>query len=197
MRTAILISGNGTNMMSIVNASKKKNHPADIKLVFSNNLDAPGLVFAREQGIKTEVVSHKPFGKDRATHEWFVHETLIREKIQVVCLAGYMRILSPAIVSLWQGKMINIHPSLLPAFTGLHTHKRALEARVKYHGCTVHQVTDELDWGPIIDQAIVKVDDNDTEESLNQKVLKEEHKLYPKALQKFIEGLRNEQSSLH
>lgn len=188
-RTAILISGNGTNMQAIIEAAKHEKYPATIDLVISNNIDAPGLQFARDNGIETFSLSHKQFGKDRTTHEWYIHDELMRYKIQVVCLAGYMRILSPAIVSLWQGKMINIHPSLLPAFTGLHTHKRALEARVKFHGCTVHEITDELDWGPIVDQAIVKVSKKDTEESLNENVLKEEHKLYPKALKKFIEGL--------
>lgn len=185
-RTAILISGRGTNMMTLIEAAKDPSYPASIDLVFSNNFDAPGLEFARDNGIKTEMIDHKPFGKDRLTHEWFIHEALKRERIEIVCLAGYMRILSSSLVSLWSGKMLNIHPSLLPAFTGLHTHRRALEANVKYHGCTVHVVTDELDWGPIIDQSMVKVLKNDTEDSLSEKVLKQEHILYPKALKAFL-----------
>lgn len=185
-RTAILISGNGTNMRAIIEAAKDEKYPAAIEVVISNNIDAPGLEFARDNNIATFALSHKTFGKDRTTHEWFIHEELMRYKIQVVCLAGYMRILSPAMIGLWKGKILNIHPSLLPAFTGLHTHKRALEARVKYHGCTVHEATEELDWGPIVDQALVKVSAKDTEDTLNQKVLKEEHKLYPKALKTFI-----------
>jgi phosphoribosylglycinamide formyltransferase-1 len=189
MKTAIFISGRGSNMMSIVEAAKDQDYPASINLVVSNNPDAAGLEFARQNGIKTFSLDHRHFGKERVLHEQHINIELQKNNIEIVCLAGYMRILSPSFVNEWAGKMINIHPSLLPAFTGLHTHKRALQMNVKYHGCTVHVVTEELDFGPIIDQALVHVSENDTEESLEKKVLKQEHILYPKALKKFIENM--------
>lgn len=183
-RVAIMISGRGSNMMSLVNAAKDPNYPASIELVLSNNL-APGLAFAHSHGIETIWATHK--GMKREDHEMLLHGELLKANIDIVCLAGYMRILTPTLVNLWKGRMLNIHPSLLPAFTGLHTHERAFLSNVKYHGCTVHVVTEELDWGPIIDQALVNVTDDDSANTLEKKVLEQEHILYPKALRKFIE----------
>jgi phosphoribosylglycinamide formyltransferase-1 len=189
-QTAIFISGRGSNMMSIVEAAKDPDYPASIDLIVSNNPDAAGLEFARQNGIKTFSLDHRHFGKERVLHEQHINIELQKNNIEIVCLAGYMRILSPSFVNQWAGKMINIHPSLLPSFSGLYTHKRALQMNVKYHGCTVHVVTKELDMGPIIDQALVHVSERDTEESLEKKVLKQEHILYPKALKKFIKNLK-------
>jgi phosphoribosylglycinamide formyltransferase-1 len=177
--------------MSLIKEAEKDDYPASIELVLSNKVDAPGLEFAQKQGIKTFALDHKMFGTDRLTHEWFMHTELKLHNIEIICLAGYMRILTPNFVGLWKNKMINTHPSLLPAFTGLRTHERVLESGAKYHGCTVHIVTNELDLGPIIDQAIVPVLPTDTAETLNTKVLKQEHKIYPRALKTFIESMES------
>ena len=180
--TAILISGRGSNMASLLRAAALPGFPARIVAVLSNRPDAPGLETARAAGIEALAIDHLPFGRDRAAHEAAVHEALLARGVQLVCLAGYMRLLTPFLVGAWAGRMINIHPSLLPAFPGLDTHARALAAGVKLHGCTVHYVTEGMDEGPIIAQAAVPVLPGDTEDSLAARVLAQEHVLYPLAL---------------
>ncbi|MGE0846852.1 MAG: phosphoribosylglycinamide formyltransferase [Flavobacteriaceae bacterium] len=179
--TAILISGRGSNMRALVEAAKADGFPARIALVLSNRADAAGLDFAREQGIETLVVSHR----DYDSREEFdaVIDAALREKgIELVCLAGFMRILGAAFVDSWQDRMINIHPSLLPAFKGLQTHERVLESGVRITGCTVHFVRAQMDDGPIVAQAAVPVLSGDTPETLAARVLEAEHTVYPKAL---------------
>jgi phosphoribosylglycinamide formyltransferase 1 len=180
-RVAVLISGTGSNMQALVKAAQNPDYPAQIALVLSNKADAKGLVFAQEHGIATAVISHKDYA-DRETFEHAIQTELEVHAIEIVCLAGFMRVLTPWLISRWDGRMLNIHPSLLPEFKGLHTHKRALEAGVKEHGCTVHYVVPELDAGPIILQSRVPVLDGDTEETLAARVLKEEHKIYAESL---------------
>jgi phosphoribosylglycinamide formyltransferase 1 len=182
MRTAVLISGRGSNMVSLLAAAKAADFPAEISLVLSNKPDAAGLAHASAAGVEIAAIDHRPFGRDRAAHETALHAALQTRDIQLVCLAGYMRILTPFLVNAWEGRMLNVHPSLLPAFPGLHTHARALQAGVKLHGCTVHWVTELMDEGPIIAQAAVPVLAGDTEETLAARVLAQEHVLYPLAL---------------
>lgn len=182
VRTAVLISGRGSNMVSLLAAAKAADFPAEIILVLSNKPDAAGLAHASAAGVEVAAIDHRPFGRDRAAHEAALHAALQVRDIQLVCLAGYMRILTPFLVKAWEGRMLNIHPSLLPAFPGLHTHARALQAGVKLHGCTVHWVTETMDEGPIIAQAAVPVLPGDTEETLAARVLAQEHVLYPLAL---------------
>jgi len=187
-RVAILISGRGSNMAALIEAAKDKNYPAEVALVLSNRPDAGGLLVARAAGIATEVVDHTPFGKDRAGFERALQAALKKHQIDIVCLAGFMRILTADFLEQWHGHILNIHPALLPAFKGLHTHKRALEDGVKVHGATVHFVTPEMDSGPIIAQAAVSVRSDDTEEALAVRVLKVEHRIYPLALKLVAEG---------
>jgi phosphoribosylglycinamide formyltransferase-1 len=187
-RVAVLISGRGSNMAALIEAAKDKNYPAEIALVVSNRPDAAGLGLARAAAIATEVVDHATHGKDRPAFERALQAVLEQHRIDLVCLAGFMRLLTPAFVKQWQGRMINIHPALLPAFKGLDTHKRALEARAKVHGATVHFVVPELDSGPIIAQGAVAVHDNDTEETLAARVLAVEHSIYTLALKLVAEG---------
>jgi phosphoribosylglycinamide formyltransferase-1 len=180
-RTAILISGRGSNMAALIAAARAPDFPAEIALVLSNKSDAAGLAFARQAGVATAAVDHKIYaGRDE--FEGSMQAMLDIHRIELICLAGFMKILSAPFVTRWQGRIINIHPSLLPAFRGLDTHARAIAAGVKTHGCTVHFVEPELDAGPIIAQASVPVRDDDTPESLGERVLAEEHKLYPAAL---------------
>jgi len=179
--TAILISGRGTNMASLLTAASQPDYPAKIVVVASNNPAAGGLRRAREFGVETGVIDHKQFGS-RAGFEDALHRRLEETGIEIVCLAGFMRLLSETFVDRWRDRLINIHPSLLPAFTGLNTHARALEAGVKVHGCTVHYVRAAMDNGPIIAQAAVPVLPGDTPEALAERVLAAEHKLYPQAL---------------
>ena len=186
-RVAILISGRGSNMRALIEAAKNKDYPAEIVLVISNIADAGGLDFARQHGIKTEVIDHKKF-PSREIFDNAINAALKAANIDIVALAGFMRLLSPRFVESWRGRMINIHPSLLPAYKGLHTHKRALEAGEKFHGCTVHFVTPELDDGPAILQAKVPVLPGDTEDVLAARVLEQEHKIYPEALRLVAEG---------
>jgi phosphoribosylglycinamide formyltransferase-1 len=180
-RTAILISGRGSNMAALIAAARAPDFPAEIALVLSNKSAAAGLALAKQAGIATAAVDHKIYaGRDE--FEGSMQAVLDINRIELICLAGFMRILSASFVTRWRGRIINIHPSLLPAFRGLDTHARAIDAGVKTHGCTVHFVEPELDSGPIIAQASVAVRDDDTPQSLGARVLAEEHKLYPAAL---------------
>jgi phosphoribosylglycinamide formyltransferase 1 len=180
-RVAVLISGRGSNMAALVEAAKAADYPAEIVLVASNKPEAAGLIFAREQGIATFAASHKGF-PDRQSFDQVIHQKLEESRIDLVALAGFMRVLSPWFCRQWEGRLINIHPSLLPKFKGVDTHRRALEAGEKEHGCTVHFVTPELDDGPAILQARVPILPGDDESSLAARVLKEEHRIYPLAL---------------
>jgi phosphoribosylglycinamide formyltransferase 1 len=186
-RVAVLISGRGSNMAALVEAAKMADYPAEIALVASNKPEADGLIFARTQGIATFAVSHKGFA-DRESFDRVMHQKLTESRIELVALAGFMRVLSPWFCREWQGRLINIHPSLLPDFKGVDTHRRALEAGATEHGCTVHFVTPELDDGPTILQARVPVLLGDDETSLAVRVLKEEHRIYPLALAKVVRG---------
>lgn len=188
LKVAILISGGGSNMITLAD-SMTGDHPARPCLVLSNNPGAGGLDKARARGIPTAVVDHRPFGKDRAAFEAEVQAALDAAAPDVLCLAGFMRVLTPGFVERWEGRMLNIHPSLLPRHKGLHTHARALEAGDAEHGCSVHLVTPELDDGPVLGQARIAVGAEDTPETLAARVLVEEHKLYPEVLRAFAERL--------
>ncbi|HTU53167.1 MAG TPA: phosphoribosylglycinamide formyltransferase [Acetobacteraceae bacterium] len=179
-RTAVLISGRGSNMAALARAAANPSFPAEIALVLSNRASAPGLALAQAAGIATEIIPRD--GAAREDHEAAIDAALRRHDIALVCLAGYLRILSPFLVRSWQGRMLNIHPSLLPAFPGLETHARALAAGVKLHGCTVHLVSERLDDGAILAQAAVPVLPGDTPETLAARVLAQEHRIYPLAL---------------
>jgi phosphoribosylglycinamide formyltransferase 1 len=181
-RVAVLISGRGSNMAALIEAAKAKDYPAEIALVVSNKPDAVGLVTARAAGIVTEVIDHTAYGKDRAAFERALQAAREKHRIDLVCLAGFMRLLTPWLVGHWQNRMLNIHPALLPAFKGLDTHKRALTAGAKLHGASVHFVVPEMDSGPIIVQGAVAVRADDTEETLTARVIKVEHRIYPQAL---------------
>ena len=184
-RVAVLISGRGSNMVSLVKAAQAPDFPAEVVLVLSNKPDALGLETARGLGIEAIAVPAKPFGKDREAHERAIDAELRARGVQIICLAGYMRLLTPWLVGEWAGRMLNIHPSLLPKFPGLDTHSRAIAAGEAEHGCTVHLVTEGMDEGPILGQAHVKVLPGDTEEALAARVLEQEHKLYPAILAAF------------
>jgi phosphoribosylglycinamide formyltransferase-1 len=188
LKTAIFCSGRGSNMAALIKAAAQENFPAEIVLVVSNKSDAPALEIALRLGVQAVAVESKPFGRDREAHERAVDAILAAAGIELVCLAGYMRLLTPYLVERWRNKMLNIHPSLLPAFPGLHTHQRALAAGSKLHGCTVHLVTETMDDGPILAQAAVPVLPEDTEEALAARVLAQEHLIYPAALAAFISG---------
>jgi phosphoribosylglycinamide formyltransferase-1 len=175
-------------MASLIGAARNHGYPAEIVLVLSNQPNAPGLDLAREAGITAWAIDHRPFGRDRAAHEAEINAALTAEGVEVVCLAGYMRLLTPLLVGAWSGRMLNIHPSLLPAFPGLQTHNRAIAAGVKLHGCTVHLVTEQMDEGPILAQAAVPVLGGDTEDTLADRVLVQEHIIYPSALAAFASG---------
>ena len=187
-RVAVLISGRGSNMAALIEAAKDNSYPAEIALVLSNKADAGGLVTARDNGIATEVVDHKQFGKDRAAFDAAMQSKLEAHRIDLVCLAGFMRLLSSGFVGLWQHRMLNIHPALLPAFKGLDTHRRAIEAGATIHGATVHFVVAEMDAGPIIMQGAVAVRPGDTEAALSARVLAVEHRIYPAALRLVAEN---------
>lgn len=180
-RVAILISGRGSNMVSLIAAAKAADYPAAIALVLSNRAEAPGLVLARAAGIPARAIDHGNF-PDRETFDAALDAELRAAGIELVCLAGFMRIFSPGFVSAWAGRMINIHPSLLPLFKGTHTHAQALAAGVRLHGCTVHYVVPELDAGPIVAQAAVPVRPGDDPGGLAARVIVQEHRLYPAAL---------------
>jgi phosphoribosylglycinamide formyltransferase-1 len=180
-RVAILISGRGSNMVSLIEAARAPDYPAEIVLVLSNRPDAAGLVRAREAGIPASAIDHKTF-PDRARFDAALQAELEAAGVELIVLAGFMRILTDAFVEAWAGRMINIHPSLLPLFKGTHTHERALEAGVRLHGCTVHYVVPELDAGPIVAQAAVPVLPGDDADTLSARVIVQEHRLYPAAL---------------
>jgi phosphoribosylglycinamide formyltransferase-1 len=181
-RVAVLISGRGSNMAALVEAAKAHDYPAEIALVLSNRADAAGLTHAEHQRVPAAVLDHRPFGKDRAAFERALQAILDQHRIDLVCLGGFMRLFTDEFVLRWQGRMLNIHPSLLPAFKGLDPHGQALAAGVKITGATVHFVTPEMDSGPIIAQAAVPVHDDDTVETLTARVLAVEHRIYPLAL---------------
>ena len=188
-RVAILISGGGSNMVALVR-SMTGDHPARPVLVLSNASEAGGLVRARELGVATAAVDHRPFGRDRAAFEAALQAALAPYEPDILCLAGFMRILTPGFVGPWAGRMLNIHPSLLPLYPGLHTHARALAQGDQEHGCTVHEVTEELDHGPILGQALVPVRPGDTPDTLAARVLEQEHRLYPAVLRRYATGDR-------
>jgi phosphoribosylglycinamide formyltransferase-1 len=186
-RTAVLISGRGSNMRALVEAARSPDYPAEIVLVLSNRADTGGIAFAKEAGIATAVVDHKIYaGRDE--FEKSMQILLDLHHIELICLAGFLRVLTASFVQHWEGRLINIHPSLLPAYRGLDTHERALADGAKIHGCTVHFVVPALDDGPIIAQASVPVLDDDTPDTLAARVLVQEHILYPAALAAVASG---------
>jgi phosphoribosylglycinamide formyltransferase 1 len=187
-RVAILISGRGSNMTALIEAANEEDYPAEIALVVSNRPQAAGLDRARSLGIPTAVIDHTLFGSDRVAFEQTLDQTLRDYKIDLVCLAGFMRLLTPWFVLRWSGRMLNIHPSLLPQFKGLNTHRRALEAGAERHGATVHFVVAEMDAGPIVAQESIAVSADDTEETLAARVLELEHRIYPRALRAVAQG---------
>lgn len=186
-RVGILISGRGSNMTALIEATKDPSYPAEIVLVLANRPDAGGLERAAAAGIATLAINHKAY-PDRQPFEEAVDAALREHGVEIVCLAGFMRVLTPWFISRWHGRLINIHPSLLPAHRGLHTHRRALEDGVSRHGATVHFVVPELDAGPLIAQGSVPVLPNDSEDTLAARVLVEEHRLYPEALARVARG---------
>lgn len=186
-RVSVLISGRGSNMSALIRAAAEADYPAEIVAVVSDKADAPGLQAAASAGIHAVAVPRGNF-RDKATHEAAIEEVLRARDTELVCLAGFMRLLSAEFVARWQGRMINIHPSLLPLFPGLDTHARALEAGMRIHGCTVHFVTAETDSGPIIAQAAVPVLPGDAADTLAARVLSAEHRLYPLALAMVASG---------
>ncbi|MGB0959629.1 MAG: phosphoribosylglycinamide formyltransferase [Halocynthiibacter sp.] len=186
-RVAILISGGGSNMVTLVE-SMIGDHPARPVLVLSNNADAAGLEKAAARGIPTAVVDHRPFAGDRAAFERAMINAIDPHEVDIVALAGFMRVLTPEFIDHYEGRMLNIHPSLLPKYKGLHTHQRALEAGDSQAGCSIHEVTAKLDDGPILGQAHVDIAPDDTAQSLAAKVLIKEHELYPAVLRRFAEG---------
>ena len=191
VRVAVLISGAGSNMAALIDAGQASDAPFEVVLVLSNDPEAGGLAIARAKGVATAAVDYKPFGRDRAAHEAAIQAELNAADIEVVALAGYMRLLTPFLVNQWEGRMLNIHPSLLPKYPGLDTHARALEAGDAEAGCTVHLVTEGVDEGPILDQQAVPIVAGDTARTLAQRVLNAEHALYPRALGDFCARIRS------
>ncbi len=187
-RVAILISGRGSNMAALIAAAQAPDFPAEIALVIASRPQAAGLAAAMAAGIPTAVVDHARFGKDRAAFDRALQSELEARRIDIICLAGFMRLLTPWFVERWPGRMLNIHPALLPAFKGLDTHARARAAGVKIHGATVHFVVPEMDSGPIIVQAAVPVREDDTADTLAARVLAVEHRIYPFALRLVADG---------
>lgn len=187
-RIGVLISGRGSNMQALIETAQTNDYPGEVVLVISNKADAGGLAVAGAAGIPTAVIDHRPFGANRGAHERAIDTALRASGVEIVALAGYLRVISPWLVEAWAGRMVNIHPSLLPDFPGLHTHARALEAGVKVHGCTVHLVTSGVDEGPILGQTRVEVRSDDNEQSLGARVLLEEHQLFPRCIAELIRG---------
>ena len=189
-RVAILISGSGSNMLALARDMADPAHPAEVCLVLANRPDAAGLAKAAALGLATACVDHRPFRGDRAAFEAGLAAPLAASGAELVCLAGFMRVLTPGFIGRWQGRMLNIHPSILPLFTGLDTHERCLAAGMAVHGCTVHEVTPELELGPILGQAVLAVAPGDTPETLAARLLPLEHRLYPAVLRRFAAGDR-------
>ncbi|CCE06968.1 phosphoribosylglycinamide formyltransferase (GART) (GAR transformylase) (5'-phosphoribosylglycinamide transformylase) [Bradyrhizobium sp. STM 3843] len=187
-RVAILISGRGSNMAALVRAAAVSDFPAEVAVVISNRADAAGLQWAAEQKVPTLVIESKPFGKDRAGFEAVLQQALDQRGIELICLAGFMRLFTAEFVQRWHGRMLNIHPSLLPSFPGLDPHGQALRAGVKISGATVHFVIPETDAGPIVMQGAVPVGDDDTAEMLSARILEVEHRIYPEALRLLAMG---------
>ena len=187
LKVGVLISGRGSNLQALLDACAAPNFPAEIALVISNKAGAYGLERAEKAGVPRLVLDHKSF-PNREAFDAAMDQALRAAGVDFVCLAGFMRLLTSGFVASWEGRMINVHPSLLPAFPGLHTHQRALEGGVKLHGCSVHFVTADLDAGPLIAQAAVPVLDEDDEDSLAARVLEQEHRIYPLALRLAGEG---------
>ena len=187
-RVAILISGRGSNMAALIKAATSDNFPAEIVIVISNRADAPGLALASSSGIPTLTIESKPFGKNRAGFEAALQSALDEHRIELICLGGFMRLFTADFVQRWYGRMLNIHPSLLPSFPGLEPHAQALNAGVKVSGATVHFVTPETDAGPIVMQGVVAVRDDDTPDTLSARILAMEHRIYPEALRLLASG---------
>ena len=187
MRFATLISGRGSNMQALLEACAEPGHPATPAIVISNRADAAGLDIAKSHGVATKVISHRDY-PSRHDFDQALHQAIVESGAELICLAGFMRLLEAEFVNRWRDRILNIHPSLLPAYRGLHTHQRVLEDGVRFSGCTVHFVRPEMDEGPIVFQACVPVREGDTEDSLASRVLTWEHKLYPLALRLMAEG---------
>jgi phosphoribosylglycinamide formyltransferase-1 len=187
-RVAILISGRGSNMVALIKAAKVEGFPAEIAVVISNRADAAGLALASAEGVPTVTIESRSFGKDRAAFEAALQSTLEAHRIELICLSGFMRLFTAEFVQAWYGRMLNIHPSLLPSFPGLDPHAQALNAGVKVSGATVHFVTPETDAGPIVMQGVVAVRDDDTPETLSARILTVEHQIYPNALRLLASG---------
>jgi len=185
-RVSVLISGSGTNMASLIAAGQAADAPYEVVVVISNVADVAGLEKARAAGVEALTVEHKPFGKDREAHERAINALLVERDVEVIALAGYMRLLTPWLVQKWAGRMLNIHPSLLPLYPGLNTHARAIEAGDAEAGCTVHIVTEGVDEGPVLGQARVPILPGDTPDALAERVKAAEHTLYPQALAAFV-----------
>jgi formyltetrahydrofolate-dependent phosphoribosylglycinamide formyltransferase len=187
-RVGVLISGRGSNLQALLEAARDPLYPAEIVVVISNRPEAPGLDLARRAGVPALAIDHRPFRSDRQAHERAIDAALRAHRVEIVALAGYMRLMTPWLVEQWQGRMLNIHPSLLPDFPGLQTHARAIQAGATRHGCTVHLVTETIDAGPVLGQAEVPVLPHDTEATLAARVLVQEHLLYPRMLRSFIDS---------
>ncbi len=187
-RIAIFISGTGSNMEALLDACEEDGYPALPVLVLANKASAGGIEKAKARGIATAIVDHKTFGKDREAFERAIQAELEKHNVEFIALAGFMRVLTPWFIEKWEGKMINIHPSLLPSFPGLHTHQRAIDAKCRLAGCSVHFVTAGVDEGPIIGQAAVPIFPDDTAETLASRILITEHKLYPACLEAVLLG---------
>ena len=187
-RVAILISGRGSNMAALIKAAAADDYPAEIAVVISNRADAAGLERAKASGVATVVIESKPFGKDRGAFEAALQAALDHHKVELICLGGFMRLFTAGFVQRWYGRMLNIHPSLLPSFPGLDPHAQALRAGVKISGATVHFVIPETDAGPILMQGAVGVSDHDTAETLSERILEVEHRIYPDALRLLATG---------
>ncbi len=181
LKIGVLISGRGSNLHSLIEATKTNNFPAEIVIVIANVPNITGLEIAKKARIPVQIINHKNFN-EREFFEDELHGVLTKAKVELVCLAGFMRILTDHFIDLWLDKIINIHPSLLPSFKGLNTHNRAIESGAKFSGCTIHFVRPEMDDGPIIIQAVVAIEQNDTSDTLANRILVEEHKIYPLAV---------------
>jgi phosphoribosylglycinamide formyltransferase-1 len=189
-KIGILISGRGSNMVSIIEATQREDIKADVALVISNEKEAAGLKKAQEMGIEAMVIDHRD-SPSREEHDRKMVQALRKREVELVCLAGYMRLLSHYFVQEFRNRIMNIHPALLPAFPGLNVQQKAVDYGVKFSGCTVHFVDEEVDHGPIVLQAVIPVSDDDTGETLAAKILKEEHRIYPEAVRLFFEGRLN------